>query len=137
VTAPDTHAFVWRLQDRGPRLRRRVRGPLWAAEVIAHFERDDWTRGLPATRTAMVQPFHLPRTRGVLPLYHVSDFKGLEAEVVVLLMRGRVGNQKAATYVGVSRARALLCILADGAAASGCRSGSRGIDAPGRGDCVQ
>ena len=66
----------------------------------------------------MVQPFHLPRTCGILPLYRVSDFKGLEAEVVVLVMRGRVANQKAATYVGVSRARALLCILADAAAAS-------------------
>jgi len=65
-----------------------------------------------------VQPFYLPRTRETIPLYRVSDFKGLEAEAVVLVMRGRSGNQKEATYVGVSRARALVCILADSVAAS-------------------
>lgn len=111
------HAFGWQVHDRALRLRRRIRGPVWAAEVISHFERDDWARGLPAPKTVVVQPFHLPRIRGTLPLYRVSDFKGLEAEVVVLMMRGRVSNQKAVTYVGVSRARALLCILADSAAA--------------------
>jgi len=51
-------------------------------------------------------------------LYRVSDFKGLEAEAVVLIMRGRVGNHREATYVGLSRARVLLCIVADATAAA-------------------
>jgi hypothetical protein len=42
----------------------------------------------------------------------------LEAEAVVLIMRGRVGNHREATYVGLSRARVLLCIVADATAAA-------------------
>ena len=66
----------------------------------------------------VLQPSSLPRAAGTLPLYRVSDFKGLEAEAVVLIMRGRVGNHREATYVGLSRARVLLCIVADATAAA-------------------
>jgi hypothetical protein len=100
------NTISFRDDGQGPRLRRRTGVPLRAAEVILYFQREDWSRGLPRPRVVMLQPFYLPRAAGTLPLYRVSDFKGLEAEAVVLGMRGRrVGNHREATYVGVSRAR--------------------------------
>jgi hypothetical protein len=114
------NALSWQLVERKPRImRRRSAGPLLAAEVIVHFQGSQWHRGLPVPRIVTLQPFYLPRREGTVPLYQVSDFKGLEAEAVVLVMRGRVANQREATYVGVSRARALLCVLADPGAFSG------------------
>jgi len=112
------NTISFRDDGQGPRLHRRAKFPFRAAEVVLHFEREDWPRGLPRPRMVVLQPFYLPRAAGTLPLYRVSDFKGLEAEAVVLVMRGRVGNQREATYVGVSRARVLLCIVADGTAAA-------------------
>lgn len=114
------NTISFRDDGEGPRLRRRtrVRVRLRAAEVVLYFEREDWPRGLSRPRVVVLQPFYLPRAAGTLPLYRVSDFKGLEAEAVVLIMRGRVGNHREATYVGLSRARVLLCIVADATAAA-------------------
>jgi hypothetical protein len=112
------NTISFRDDGQGPRLRRRAKHPFRAAEVVLYFEREDWPRGLPRPTSVVLQPFYLPRAAGILPLYRVSDFKGLEAEAVVLVMRGRVSNHREATYVGVSRARALLCIIADEIAAA-------------------
>jgi hypothetical protein len=105
--------FNWHLSDRSPRLRRKKSGPPLAAEVLLHFARPDWMRGLPKPKTFVLQPFYVPRAAGTIPVYRVSDFKGLEAEAVLLIIRGRMDNQREATYVGLSRARALLYVIAD------------------------
>jgi hypothetical protein len=57
--------------------------------------------------------FHDPFGMFRIPVYSVPDFKGLEADMVILFMRGHATSHKHATYVGISRARMLLWILAD------------------------
>jgi len=81
--------------------------------VLLHLNRQDWDRGLPRPKTITLQPFDSPRIKTSVPVYRVSDFKGLESEAVVLISRGRVPNHREATYVGISRARACLYVLID------------------------
>ncbi|HEX2874219.1 MAG TPA: hypothetical protein VHP33_23355, partial [Polyangiaceae bacterium] len=112
------NGFAWRLSAQGPHLRRPSTAPVLGAEILLHFAVPEWIRGLAKPKTVVIRPFNLGNSAGTVPLYRVSDFKGLEAEVVVLVMRGRLPNQREATYVGISRARALLFIVADPTAAS-------------------
>jgi hypothetical protein len=105
--------MAWKIDGRALRLWRRRTGPPLAAEVVLHLSRDDWDRGLPRPKEITLQPFDSPRTKASVPVYRVSDFKGLESEAVVLVIRGRVQNHRETTYVGVSRARVCLCVLVD------------------------
>lgn len=118
-TSPFKHGFRWMVDsNRRLFLKRRVGGVVWGSEVILHFQRSDWHEGLPQPGFVDVLPFTSPQTRCSISLYMVSDFKGLEADIVFLLMRGRVVSHRSAVYVGVSRARAVLGIAADAVAAS-------------------
>lgn len=88
-----------------------------AKQLLTALQTGDWVKGLPHSTfqtAAFDDPFGIFRVR----VFGVPDFKGLEAEAVVLVMRGRTTSHRQATYVGISRARALLWILADRAAAS-------------------
>jgi len=115
-TTPFRYGFHWVLNDNRLALRRRARGRTWGGEVVLHFQRDDWYVGIPEPEKRVVQPYDNPLNEFSIPLYKVSDFKGLEADTVVLLMRGKTINHKQAFYVGISRARATLAVLADEAA---------------------
>jgi hypothetical protein len=46
-------------------------------------------------------------------MYNVADYKGLEADNVLLLVGGRVSAIEQQIYVGISRARFLLAVLVD------------------------
>ena len=105
--------MAWKLDGRSPRLWRRRIGPPLGAEVLLHLCREDWHRGLPCPKEIALQPFDSPRTKASVPVYRVSDFKGLESEAVVLVIRDRIPNHREAVYVGVSRARVCLCVLVD------------------------
>jgi hypothetical protein len=86
--------------------------------LIRFFQIDGWAEGIGKLAAWRVTPFsELPRANSV-PLFAVSDFKGLEADVIVLVMRGKTVAHRASTYVGISRARAALSVLADPAALS-------------------
>lgn len=105
---------VWRLQrtmrDQGPFERVRA--------LLRFFQIDGWADGIGTLTAWRVTPFfELPREAAV-PLFAVGDFKGLEADVVVLVMRGKTMAHRSSTYVGISRARAVLIVLADPAALS-------------------
>ena len=82
------------------------------------FQRDEWTAGIPEPRSIKLLDYRMPRTRDVVPIFRVADFKGLESDVVVLLLRGRSAKHREMVYVGVSRARYLLVVLADRAGGS-------------------
>ena len=112
-TKPYSCGFSWTKDNRRLRLRRKASGLLWAAEGILHFSRNDWYVGIPKPISLRVLPFFAPQSDLTIPLYAVPDFKGLEADVIILVIRGRTMNYRQATYVGVSRARAMLAILAD------------------------
>lgn len=96
---------------------RSEQGLTWGTELVLYFGRDNWHNGIPKPEVLRITPHYATKDRGSsIPLYSVPDFKGLESDIVILCMRGRNLAQKEVVYVGVSRARAMLVILADEAA---------------------
>jgi len=93
------------------------RDPIWGAEIILKFQREDWHDGIPKPRMIRLRPYYKAGEDSSIPLYGVADFKGLEADVVILFARGRTIAHREMLYVGVSRARAMLFVLADESAA--------------------
>lgn len=87
------------------------------SDVLRQLQEGQWVDSIPHEVVRTV-PYFAPRTAATVPVYGVSDFKGLEADAVILVMRGRSASHRQATYVGISRARALLLILADKTAAT-------------------
>lgn len=87
--------------------------PIWAAETLIHFEGEDWAAGLPAPTIRTLQPYYEQSVQHSIPIYNVADYKGLEADTIILLIGGRVAAIEQQIYVGVSRARFLLAILVD------------------------
>lgn len=83
-----------------------------AADALLRFVTGEWVNDLPQ-RTLQTAAFHDPFGIFRIPVYGVPDFKGLEADMVILFMRGYATSHRQATYVGISRARLLLWILAD------------------------
>ena len=97
TSVPYKYGFRWIVDhDRRLFLKRRAGGVVWGSEVILHFQRNDWHEGLPTPTVVEVLPFMSPRTANSIPLYSVADFKGLEADTVLLLMRGRVVSHRSA-----------------------------------------
>jgi hypothetical protein len=87
------------------------------SEILRQLQEGQWVDSIPHEVVRTV-PYFAPRTEATVPVYGVSDFKGLEADAVILVMRGRSASHRQAMYVGISRARALLLILADKTAAA-------------------
>jgi hypothetical protein len=112
-TKPYCYGLSWTKDSRCLRLRRKTSGRTWAAEVILHFSRDDWYVGIPKPINLRVSPFFALQPGLAVPLYEVSEFKGLEADIIILVMRGRTMSYRQGAYVGISRARYMLTILAD------------------------
>jgi len=83
------------------------------AELVLFFQRNDWNEGIPKPTVLHITPHYAATDRGSIPLYSVPDFKGLESDIVIFCIRGRNLAQKEFIYVGISRARAMLVILAD------------------------
>ncbi len=94
-----------------------ARAPVWAAHPLLFFQRGDWHSGIPPLITRTIIPHGLPGEDGSIPLHSVADFKGLEADTVILYLRGKVPLHHVMVYVGISRARAQLVVLADEEAA--------------------
>lgn len=107
--------LLWFLQDGRFHLRRRKPEPnIWPVERIMHLERDDWTVGLPHPDFVTLRPyFDAVSSERVIRMYGIEAFKGLEADVVILLIHGSMDMHRTAFYVGISRARCTLVILAD------------------------
>lgn len=92
---------------------RGAEGLTWGAELVLYFGRDNWHEGIPEPTVLRITPNYTAEDRISIPLYSVAEFKGLERDIVILCLRGRTLAQNAVIYVGVSRARSKLIILAD------------------------
>ena len=103
--------FHWVGSENDLRMRRAAQAPPWGAEIVLHFKDDDWHTGIPAARVVRVVPYYEARSVDSIPLFAVADFKGLESDVVILLMRGGMLAHKEVLYVGISRARAILYLM--------------------------
>jgi hypothetical protein len=108
----------WSVDSRRLTLKRPAKGPTWGAEIVHFFQQPSWDDGIPKPKTIRVVPFTDSARKDDLRLYSVSDFKGLEAETVFLVMRGRITSNRSSLYVAISRARSVLVIAADTVAAS-------------------
>lgn len=86
------------------------------SEIAAFLCRPDWHAGIPAPQHVRVVA-DAPASRSVIPLHTVASFKGREADGVVLYVAraadGLASVRRALAYVGVTRARFLLHIIAD------------------------
>ncbi|QDT25123.1 hypothetical protein Enr10x_04170 [Gimesia panareensis] len=110
---PWKFGFKWSVEDSRLTLKRYASGATWGCEVFNYFQNESWAEGIPEPLALVVVPFTDPQTESTIPLYSVSDFKGLEAETVFFIMRGKHVNHRNAVYVGISRARSVLSIAAD------------------------
>lgn len=110
-------SFYWTLHGNSVALRSRSRAYVSPLENILYFQAVDWQSGLLTPQQKTLVPFFMPQSSNTVPIYAISDFKGLEADAVILLMRGKVLNHRQALYVGISRARASLSIIDDEVAA--------------------
>lgn len=110
-----------------------------AAEIIMHLEGGRWAEVITEPVSVRFRPYDAPKEkeedveydydrellwgypyrqrrekkRIVVKTYNVADFKGLEADVVLLLVRGGLPMVEQQLYVGISRARFVLAVLVD------------------------
>jgi hypothetical protein len=111
---PRTRApMSWVVVDGREKLWKRGRRELWASEIIMHFERDDWHKGISEPETLRFARHSEARGPGIVPVYRVGDFKGLEADAVLFHLEGSVPVSKEELYVGISRARMVLALVVD------------------------
>lgn len=103
----------WAVRDGRLKLWKPGRASLWASEIIMHLERDDWHRGIPEPATLRFEGHLEARGPGVVPVYRVAGFKGLEADAVLFHLEGSVPISREELYVGITRARMLLALVVD------------------------
>lgn len=106
-------SWYWRQSGRELHLGRHKAAPIWSAEPLIYLESQFWPYGIPDPQITTITPYTMPQTPNTLPLYKIEDFKGLEADTVILILRGKVQNHNESVYVCVSRARIALIVLAD------------------------
>jgi hypothetical protein len=106
-------ALKWGIRNGHLKLFRSFRAPLWAAEIILHFEKEDWHQGIPQPNYVCFRHHNDSSLDNSIPVYHVGNFKGLEADSVLLFMGGSALIPEHEIYVGISRARMLLALLVD------------------------
>jgi SEFIR domain len=88
------------------------RGVEWPLDVLQHLERGDWHHGIPNPGRVRIR-HHEAAAPGDVPLYRVPEFKGLEADAVLLVLEGPGADLERHAYVGISRARVLLALLVE------------------------
>ncbi len=104
-------ALRWCVKGQKLFLSRSDPAPLWAAEIIMHFERGDWAVGLPGVRV-----FKTVKERGMgdpraVSIYELHSFKGLEADTIILIDGGYKPMSEEELYVAISRPRCALILI--------------------------
>jgi hypothetical protein len=111
------NAMHWRYRSGSNKwyLKRGLSSKIWLAEILMHFEREDWHIGLPKPRTLRLANGSQTRLQNSIGVWDVASFKGLEAEAIILVAGSYEPVSKANLYVAVSRARQGVCIVDAGA----------------------
>ena len=104
--------FVWQIKEGKAKLRSQQRdlNDIFSSEIIMHFETDTWNLGLPALNAIR---FSREETRSaeVVPIRHISEFKGLEATAILLYIHRFDSMPDEELLVGISRARLMLALV--------------------------
>lgn len=120
----------WVVKDERLQLLRSNSSQPTAAEVLMYLEDGSWVGSIPEPVIVSLKPYDAPEEgkddyrrlldalrrpgkRVTVRMYNVADFKGLEANVVLLLVRGGLPMVEQQLYVGISRARFVLAVLVD------------------------
>lgn len=113
----------WKLKNGQLCLGRSSFAPIWAAEIIMHFERDDWHKGIPMPTSTSISfaKYDNIVSNDTIPVYQVSDFKGLEAESILLFVLGKSPSLMTELYVGISRARFQIALVVENSILSNLR----------------
>ena len=90
-----------------------MQNAVWAVDLLLHFEQPHWAEGLPSPLCFTIKPYYEPGGDQTLYMYNIAQYKGLESDSVILLMRGNKSSIEQQLYVGVSRARFFLAIVMD------------------------
>ena len=89
-----------------------MNGHLLPPDLTSFFLSGDWFETLPKPREVTISSDGRNREGDRLLLPTVRSFKGLEADGIVLFLRSPRDELEANLYVGISRARLLLCVIA-------------------------
>ena len=110
----------WHVIDGKARLlaRRKARRVV-PAELVMHFEKDDWDFGLPPAEIVQFSREFKVQHNLSVPVFHVSEFKGLESKAILLYVQNLGAMAEEELLVGVSRARLLLAVIVQTQAESG------------------
>lgn len=103
--ADDARTAPRLMTARGPRLLRQ-------AEVVSALRTGSWANAVPKPAVVTFAP-HASALQPAIPVYGVGEIKGLEREVVLMVMQGDAPELLHELYVGVSRARVLLAAALD------------------------
>jgi hypothetical protein len=86
---------------------------MYASELIIHLQRPDWSASLPSNKTITLQTPSKCVGNKAIPIFSVSDYKGLESDAAILVVEGVPPAIEQEMYVGISRARRILAVLVD------------------------
>ena len=110
--------LAWTMRDGQLRLWRSSKATVWASEIIVFFQNENWDAALPSPKQIRFEKHDDRKEQTSIPVYHVSEFKGLEADVVLFFVQGSAINPEQEFYVGISRARLILAMMVDSRAAA-------------------
>jgi hypothetical protein len=104
--------LVWQYRDGKAKLRSQHRDirDVFASEIIMHFEKDSWNLGMPDLDTVPFTGGEAPAGLAI-PIRHISEFKGLESNSVLLYIQRLDSMADEELLVGISRARLLLAMV--------------------------
>ncbi len=85
--------------------------PIWPSEIVMFFENNKWVESLPRVREYTIATNKYDEINTIF-LSDASSAKGLESDIVILILDGKIGNSwKKKFYVAISRARHKLGLL--------------------------
>jgi hypothetical protein len=102
---------TWRLNEG----RLILRGAERPSATLNFFASESWAAGIPSPQTFLIQSMRHTNVCGESPiaLWTVDGFKGLEADSAILFVQGIRPDFDANIYVGISRARLYLHLIAN------------------------
>jgi hypothetical protein len=110
----------WRVDSGSLRLwKYRVNERPWDSEFILHFQHDDWHQGIPEPDVIRFNRAAEAMSTGSVSVYTVGEYKGLEADAVLMFVEGPEPLSRSELFVGISRARMRFALVIDNQAASG------------------
>ncbi len=116
---PRRESIRWRVDSGSLRLGTyRVDERPWDWEFILYFRHDDWHQGIAVPNVIRFSRAAEAMATDSVPVYTVGEYKGLEAETVLMFVEGPEPLTPSELFVGISRARMRLALVINNQAAA-------------------